>query len=285
MSIEQQVDNVSADTLESSSFDDTSDFFSELDASVNGAVLESSDTSKTTSQESAFAPLESPAGVQKQGEYQVLQKRYSDSSREGKRLNTRLTELEPYVPIIDAMKEDPDLVSHVRGYFEGGGKAPKSMKDKLKLPEDFVFDPDDAVGDSSSDSAKVLDSTIDGVVQRRMNNYLGEQKRENARLAAETEFRKKFELGDDEWKDLVQYAKSRPLELEDIYYLKTRNEREKNIANSASTQVAQQMKSVSDRPQSLATSGSQTAEATLDDKVFDTILGADSKMDQIFNMS
>ena len=285
MSIDQQVDNVSADTPESSSFDDTSDFFSELDASVNGAIQESSDTSKQTSQENASASLGSPAGVQKQDEYQVLQKRYSDSSREGKRLNTRLTELEPYVPIIDAMKEDPDLVSHVRGYFEGGGKAPKSMKEKLQLPEDFVFDPDDAIADSSSDSAKVLDSTIDGVVQRRLNDHAGQQKRENTRLAAETEFRKRFEIGDDEWQDLVQYAKSRPLELEDIYYLKTRNEREKNIANSASTQVAQQMKNVSDRPQSLATSGSQTVETTMDDKVFDTILGADSKLDSLFSAS
>ena len=211
-----------------------------------------------------------------------MRQRYADSSKEGKRLNGRLNELEPYVPIINAMKDDPNLVSHVRNYFEGGGQAPKNMKEQLKLDEDFVFDPDEAVSEPGSDSAKVLNATIDGVVQQRLNDTLGRQKTENKRLSQESDFRQRFEMSEDEWGDFKTFAKNKTLTLDDIYYLKNRESRETNIAKDASTQVAQQMKNVNERPQSLATTGSQEVETSQDDQLFNSILGIDKELESAF---
>ena len=285
---EAQVDNVSEQgTLESGHESDNSvmnsdDFFGSLDNSVNAGIIE--ETILSTSQEDSANPQqESRSEVQEpRDEVGILQKRYADSSREGKRLNTRLGELEPYVPIIDAMKQDPNLVTHVRNYFEGGGQAPNNMKEQLGLDEEFVFDPDEAISDASSDSAKVLDRTIDGVVQRRLGNTIAQQKQENKKLSAESEFRKRHDLTDEEWHEFQNFAKGNTLSLDDILYLKNKGSREQNIANNARNQVAEQMKSVQSRPRSLATTGSEQVEQTVDNKVFDNILGIDSKLEQAF---
>ena len=259
---------------------ESGDFFESLDTSVNSGIIDS-EYSQSTSQDLGDNTPASPSGVQEQGE-DALQKRYSDSSREAKRLNGKLTEIEPYMPILDAMREDPNLIQHVRNYFEGGGQAPESMAQNMELPEDFSFDPDDAFTDPKSDSAKVFGATVDGIVQRRLNNELGKQKTENQRLARETAFRQKSDMTEDEWSTFVNFAKNKSLELDDIYYLMKRKERESNIADNARQQVATQMKKVQEQPRSLATAGSVEVETSQDDQVFDALLGIDQKLDNAF---
>jgi len=259
---------------------ESGDFFESLDSNVNGGIIDS-EYSQSTSQDLGDNTPASPSGVQEQ-DSDVLQKRYSDSSREAKRLSGKLNELEPYMPILDAMREDPNLIQHVRNYFEGGGQAPESMAQNMDLPEDFQFDPDDAFTDPQSDSAKVFGATVDGIVQRRLNNELGKQKTDNQRLARETAFRQKVEMTDDEWSTFVDFAKNKSLELDDIYYLMKRKERESNIADNARHQVASQMKKVQEQPRSLATAGSATVETSQDDQVFETLLGIDHELDNAF---
>jgi hypothetical protein len=259
---------------------ESGDFFESLDSNVNGGIIDS-EYSQSTSQDLGDNTPASPSGVQEQ-DSDVLQKRYSDSSREAKRLSGKLNELEPYMPILDAMREDPNLIQHVRNYFEGGGQAPESMAQNMDLPEDFQFDPDDAFTDPQSDSAKVFGATVDGIVQRRLNNELGKQKTENQKLARETAFRQRIDMTDDEWSTFLDFAKNKSLELDDIYYLMKRKERESNIADNARHQVASQMKKVQEQPRSLATAGSATVETSKDDQVFETLLGIDHELDNAF---
>jgi len=288
--MEQQVDNASIDQMDIGALEDnvteeavSDDFFADLDRSVNSGILEEADTSvSSASGDNKPQHVQGEGQTQGQDEVETLKQRYADSSKEGKRLSGKLNELEPYVPIINAMKDDPNLVTHVRNYFEGGGQAPKNMKEQLKLDEDFVFDPDEAVSDPSSDSARVLQSTIDGVVQKRLNDTLGRQKAENQRLSQESDFRQRYEMNEDEWNDFRSFAKQKTLTLDDIYYLKNRESRETNIAKDASNQVAQQMKNVNERPQSLATTGSQQVESSQDDQLFNSILGIDKDLESAF---
>ena len=282
---QEQVSNASLKEAPESNVQDlndleSGDFFESLDNSVNGGILDS-EYSQSTSQNLDDNTSASPSGVQEQGE-DALQKRYSDSSREAKRLNGKLTEIEPYMPILDAMREDPNLITHVKNYFEGGGQAPESMAQNMELPEDFSFDPDDAFSDPKSDSAKVFGATVDGIVQRRLNSELGKQKTENQRLARETAFKSKVDMTENEWSTFVDFAKNKSLELDDIYYLMKRKERESNIADNARDQVATQMKKVQQQPRSLATAGSTQVEQSQDDQVFDTLLGIDQKLDNVF---
>ena len=259
------------------------DFFESLDAQVNGAILD--EPSQPTSTQSDNTQASPNVEVQEQvSEVDTLQKRYSDSSREAKRLNGKLSELEPYMPILDAMREDPNLIAHVRNYFEGGGQTPQTMTEKLNLDEDFMFDADDAFQKPESDSAKVLGATIDGVVQRRLNSALQGQKVENEKLARETDFRSRHNMNDEEWSQFVDFAKSKSLALDDIYYLMNRNNRDEKIADNTRQEIHEKMREVQQQPGTLATQGSVQTEQSPDDSVFDAILGQTNELEEAFGI-
>tara|TARA_Y100000310_G_scaffold120531_1_gene119318 strand:+ start:837 stop:1691 length:855 start_codon:yes stop_codon:yes gene_type:complete len=270
------------ESVDTSSINDGGDFFEALDQSVNGGILD--EQSQPTSESQSDNTLTSPSEVQNNVSENIdtLKKRYGDSSREAKKLNGKLKELEPYMPILDAMREDPNLVSHVRNYFEGGGQTPQNMAERLELPEDFEFDSDDAFKDPESNSAKVLGATIDGVVQRRLNGALKGQRAENSKLAKETAFRQKHKLSDEEWEDFVEFAKSKSLELEDIYTLKNMGSRDEKIADDTRRQMQDKMRDVQQQPGSLATTGGAQVESSPDDAIFNSILGTDQKLDNLF---
>ena len=253
--------------------DDTvaEDFFSQLDKQVMGETLDQ----PILAQEEQGLQQEPVQEQQAQPEMDVanLEKRYSDSSREAKRLNTRLNELEPYMPLLNAMKEDPNLISHVRGYFEGGGTAPTNIKEQLGLDEDFVFDYDEALTDPNSSSSKLFNATVDGVVQRRLSDFAQKQSEQSRRATEEQSFKSKFDISQDDYKDLMDYAKSHRLTLEDVYYLKNKESRDDKVAGNARDEVIQQMKNVRSMPTSVASSGNTPKEEkSVDDMVFDKLL-------------
>ena len=262
----------------------TEDFFEALDSQVNGAIID--EPSQPTSELSDNTQTSPNVEVQEEvsGEVDTLQKRYSDSSREAKRLNGKLSEIEPYMPILDAMREDPNLITHVRNYFEGGGQTPQTMTEKLNLDEDFTFDADDAFSQPESDSAKVLGATIDGIVQRRLNGALQGQRVENQKLAKETDFRSRHEMTDEEWSNFTEFAKSKSLELDDIYYLMNRKNRDGKIADNVRQEVHNKMREVQQQPGTLATQGSTPVEQSPDDSVFDAILGETNELEKAFSI-
>ena len=225
-------------------------FFSQLDRQVMGEVLEQPNVEAQVEQ---TTPIQDPVAEQNTEQVSVdWEKRYSDSSREAKRLNNQLQDLEPYMPLLNAMKEDPNLISHVRGYFEGGGSAPKSVKEQLGLDEDFVFDYDDALSNPDSQSAKLFNATVDGVVQRRLGDFARKQSEQSRRASEETSFKSKHNVSDEDYNDLMKYAKSHKLTLEDVYYLKNRDNRDNEVANNTRNEVIQQMKNVRQMPTSVA---------------------------------
>ena len=113
-----------SESTDTSSDFNVNEFFLELDKSVNSAVY---DDGTGTEQPSQTATSEEPINnnigespVQEEASVDDIQQRYAASSKEAKRLNDQVKSVEPYMPILDAMKEDPNLIQHVRNYFEGG---------------------------------------------------------------------------------------------------------------------------------------------------------------------
>ena len=285
---ETQVGNVDEKfTPESFITDDSAeDFFGQLEQEVNGGIVDDELKNETSeakvNQSDNTQVVEESAEEAQQEDIETLKKRYADSSSEGKRLNQQLSELEPYLPILDEMRKDPNLVSHVKGYFEGGGQTPQSMVEKMNLGEDFVFDPDEAVSNPNSDSAKVLGATIDGVVQRRLNNEMSKQKRQFNVDRQISDFRNKHDMNDSEWNDFKQFADNQKLSLDDIYYLKNRGQREDNIARTASESAVKKIKDTQQRPKSLATKGSTKVETSEEGQIFDAIMGIDKELENAF---
>lgn len=265
---------------------DTNDFFERLDNQVNGAMLDEVQPPQPKIEQQT-SQLENPVSEDphQDDEANSLQKRYSNSSREAKRLNGKLQEIEPYMPVLDAMREDPNLISHIRNYFEGGGQQPKNIKERLGLDEDFEFDYNEAMNTPDSESGQLFQATVDEVVNRRLSTFATKQKSENQRLAQESSFRSRYDIPEEEWKDLVGYAKNHTLSLDDIYYLKNREASKQNIAKQSKQEVLDQMKNVRQRPVSVAASGSnQAPEQSPDDQIFDAILGSDHELETAFSI-
>jgi len=286
---ETQTDNLKADDMfpadspAESTVPNADDFFEALDRKVNEGILEPEETTASNVQQLESEPTSEASPQQDANGEHNWEKRYADSSNEAKKLNGQLKELEPYVPILNAMKQDPNLISHVRNYFEGGGETPKSVKEQLGLDEDFIFDADEAVTDNKSNSAKVLQSVIDGAVQRKLTGFAQNQQRIAETQNAEAAFKQQHNMTNEEWNDFVDYSKSRTLTLDDIYYLKNRDNRDKQVANSTRQEMKDQMQRVRSKPQSAAKAGSQgTPQKSGDDNIFDSILGIDKELDSMF---
>tara|TARA_R110000824_G_scaffold103273_1_gene245351 strand:- start:5510 stop:6373 length:864 start_codon:yes stop_codon:yes gene_type:complete len=275
--------DIFVDSPEESQSPSADDFFEALDRKVNEGILEPEETTATNVQQSEFQETLGTSPVEDSNGEHNWEKRYADSSVEARKLNTELKELEPYVPILNAMKQDPNLITHVRDYFEGGGKPPKSVKEQLGLDEDFIFDPDEAVSDGDSSSAKVLQSVIDGAVQRKLAGFAENQQKVAENKNTENSFKKQHNMSNEEWNEFIDYSKSRTLSLDDIYFLKNRDSRDSQVANSTRQEMKDQMQRVRNKPQSAARAGSQgTQQKSGDDNIFDSILGIDKELDSMF---
>lgn len=295
MANEQSTDNLSQESPDLSNdavvnatmnvdTDSEVEFFSDLDKSVNSSFYQDAGVvEQTTSQEES--PAEVPGSEEQQEQTHDWEKRYVDSSKEAKRLNTRVKELETYEPILDALKEDPNLVAHVKGYYTDGGDAPKSMKSKLGLDEDFVFDYDEALSDPKSDSAKVFGATVDGIVQQRLNEQKANEKNDAAIQSRESDFKTRNNLSDAQFADMMDWANKRVMTHDDILYLKNREGREDQVRKAAQDDILGQQKRMNERPSSLSTVGSiDKPQTSHEDDVFKAIKNVDTDIDNIFGV-
>ena len=110
------------------------------------------------------------------------------------------------------------------------------------------------------------------------------QKVENQKLAKETDFRSRHEMNDEQWSNFTEFAKSKSLELDDIYYLMNRKNRDGKIADNVRQEVHNKMREVQQQPGTLATQGSTAVEQSPDDSVFDAILGSTNELEKAFGM-
>jgi hypothetical protein len=275
--------------------DSSSDFFDNLEQSVNGVVAQGGEDTQQATQEtrSDSGPRFIPRKTHNtsQGPNNVdWEKRYKDSSKEAVKMATTLNQLKPFVPVLEAMKRDSGLVNHVRDYLKGGGSPDKTIKDKLKLDEDFEYDPHDAMNDPDSDSAKLQNAHIDQLVQSRVGNILGREKKNAAvqqkkfiQRKQEIDFIKKHGMTPEEFGQFKSIAQKRSLTLDDVYYLLNKDKAATNVANNTKQDMLKQMKNVRTIPTSASDSNNQgSSEVSPEDKLFEGMLSVDGDVDNLF---
>ncbi len=206
-------------------------------------------------------------------------------------MKAQLDELKPFVPVLDAMKQDTGLVEHVRNYLLGDGNKPsKSVMEKLNLDEDFTFDGHEAVTEPDSDSAKMLNAHVDTAVAERVNQILGQEKQravayqDQAKKAKEAEeFKKSKGYTDEEFNEFISKAKSHVLTLEDAEMILNKDKVKGNIANATKTDMLEQMKNVQKIPSTQSgTNNAASPQKSPDDIVFDAIKGMDDDLENLF---
>ena len=217
------------------------------------------------------------------------QKRYTDSSREAVRWRDRYKEVEQFVPVLEAMKNDSGLVDHVREYLVNGGQPAKSIQKELQIPEDFQFDQQEAMTDPESQSAKLMQAHVDKMVQSRVGEMINTEK-ERASLITKQQERKREELAfmaknnmsAEDFDKFKNQAKNHVMTLDDVNYLINRDKTANNVAESTRKDMLNQMKNVRNIPTSASGANSQGGAKTEDRNVFDSILGFDESVDNLF---
>jgi len=284
-------------TIEEEVLGSTDDFFGELESQVNGGILDNSFTPEATPPNNA-GPAQVTQQQSQEGSNTVnwdsednpYKKRYSDSSREATRLQDDMKNLKPFVPVLEAMKNDSGLVEHVRSYLVKGGNPTKTVKDQLNLSDDFVFDGHEAVSNPDSDSAKVFEAQVDHIVQNRVNKVVQREKAQAVQIQQkaslqkqEEDFRTAHSMTDEEYKSMVAKAKDHVLTLDDIHYLLNRDKVNDNVAKSTKADMANQMKNVRNIPTSASGANSQgNNQKNPNDSIFDALLGSDGGLDNLF---
>jgi len=263
-------------------------FFDELDNDVNGIIIDN-DQAKESTLSRATGPQYEATPQQSDTHNVDWEKRYKDSSREAVRMRDELNNMKPFVPILDAMKKDTNLVDHVRGYFNEGGTAAKSVKEELGLDEDFIYDAQEAVDKPDSDSGKVFANYVDKAVQSKMGKVLKKESDKNQVAARNQiakqrmmEFAKRKGLSKDQFMDFMNTLKTQKPTLDDLYELTYRDKSNARIAQNTRNDMMEQMQNVRDIPTSASGFNSPRAEASMDDQVFDDVAGTGLDMNDLF---
>jgi len=281
-------------------FGSSSEFFSELEQDVNGAIDDS--LVDELAQESLETGNDSPTQVQQvpqqatpnipQGNSNSnidWEKRYKDSSREAQKLAARVTKLKPFEPLMDVMRKDSGLITHIKDYLQNGGAPAKSVKEELGLDETFHYDPNEALDNPESDSARVFEAHVDKAVKGKVDGALKQERAKvaqnnarNALIQQANAFRTKHNVDDNTMKEVLKRAASNKLNLEDAYLLVNKSGVQRNIEKSVRNDVAEQMKNVRNIPQSASQTNSAHAEKSSTDNVFDALIGSDDNVDNLF---
>ena len=272
----------------------SSDFFDQLENEVNGGIIDNTEvTQNQTSGSEQVTHVQHDDGSdnvkQSSNDSTDWKKRYEDSSREAVRLADQYKSVEPFVPVLEAMKNDSGLVDHVRNYLVNGGQPEKSIQDHLGLGEDFMFDQQEAMTDPDSDSAKLMNAHVDRMVQGRVGQMLQAEKQRaqqvqqaNARVTEEQAFREKHKMSDQDFETFKAKAQEHVMTLDDVNYLLNRNQNNENVANSAKKDMLNQMKNVRNMPTSASGANNQDPGRSESDEVFDAIKGLDDGVDNLF---
>jgi Mn-dependent DtxR family transcriptional regulator len=267
------------------------DFFNALENDVNSAIQDefTSDTA-TKATPAKSAPAKETRTQQRAEDTVDWEKRYKDSTREAQRMHTELSELKPFVPVLNAMKEDSGLVDHVRGYLENGGQPPQNVSESLGLDEDFVYDAHDAISDPASDSAKLFEHTVDKVVTGRVQSLLANQKQHDKdqriaqqRSIEEKRFKEDNKMSEEDFSSMMDKANSHVLTLDDLHLLVNKDQIARNTADSTKQDMLTQMKNVRDIPTSASNANSAgDGSKSMDDEIFDALNGSDGGIDNLF---
>ena len=277
---------------------ESDDFFSALDQDVNGLVQENEpETTQTVTPAKQDSVKNTKATAVSQSsepntELENLKKRYSDSSREAQQLKAQLDELKPYAPVLEAMKKDSGLVSHVKGYFESGGVLSKDVKKQLNLEEDFEFDPDEMVSNPESDSRKVFDSMVGNIVNRKADELIARQQQQQKQTAYSNslkqqaaDFVKKHGMTADEFKAFTEEAQQRMqtkgMTFDDMYLILNQGKVNQNVANATKNDMLNQMQNVRNIPTSQSASNNAGNPVSQNDSVFDALLNSDGNIEEL----
>ena len=195
-----------------------------------------------------------------------------ENETEDPKVDPELEELKKYkdfVPLLEVMMNDPNLVNVVKEYLTG--EQTQQSQENFELPEDFIFDFEEAIKDPNSDSGKLLDRYVQSKVRSTVNAELSKEQQQKVLEDQKLRVMKKFGATEQDVNDLINWTKNTQLTLEDAYYLKNRSKIEKEIAKNA---INSALKKKSTSHRSLSSKGKPGSQSNPESELFKLIKGS-----------
>jgi hypothetical protein len=283
-------------------FGSSEEFFGRLESDVNGAIDDSVidqldrhnpvDTRNESPIQNEGPPQATPQSYMDQGNSNSnidWEKRYKDSSTEAVKLSARLKKLQSFEPLMQVMRKDEGLVKHIKDYLSNGGAPAKSVKEELGLKEDFHYDPNEAIEDPKSDSAKVFKSQVDKAVESKVGQVV-QQQSDAARRRADShkliskakEYKEKYNLTGKQLQATLKLSAEKKLSFDDAYLLLNRDQQKRNISSDVRKEAMAQMQNARNIPRSASSANSAQVEKNPTDAVFDSMARSDDDVDNLF---
>ena len=131
----------------------------------------------------------------------------------------------------------------------------------------------------------MIDVEADKRVGQRLQQVEQKAAQNNARqrLVSEVDaFKQRTGMDDRQFDDMQKWAQTRELTLEDIYYLKNKQNAANNVANNTKQEMLTQMRNVQSIPTSASNANSAPDQRSPDDAVFDILKGMDEGAENLF---
>ena len=276
---------------------DDSDFFDNLEQQVNGIIADSEPVApreEQVTQASEAAPVneavktpDSRQEVDWDSDSNPYKKRYSDSSRENQRNQEYIKDTKKYGAIIDVMKKDPGLVGHVKNYLEGSVQP-----NKVDVPKDFVFDPDEAFADPNSTSAKVFEKVVTNIVdakdrqsENKVATAMENETRQQQQRAGAEKWMKENNVSQEEFNTMMEKANSHTITYDDINLILNKDKFAKNVAENQRREVAKQAENARNiaTPNLTHSASADTTAISEDDRIFNSLMGFEDSEKGMFD--
>ncbi len=265
-------------------------FFDSLEEQVNGQISDENLSTQPETEQATLPNVDSADTGNEEIDWKTeannLRQRYSDSSREAQRLKQELDNASQYsqfAPLINHLQNDPSSVQALKDHINGKSNPME------EFGEDFIFDGQEALTDPNSDSAKALRGMIDREADNKVNQRLAQESEKNQAAVQEMqqaqqaqEFMQRNNLNEDQMQAMQEWADTRELTIDDIYYLMNKDQAAQNIANNTKQEMLGQMKAVRNIPTSASNANSAPDQRSPDDAVFDILKGMDEGAENLF---
>lgn len=192
----------------------------------------------------------------------------------------QLKELEPVLPVMEAMLNDPNLLDVVDSYFNDPEAQKEAVRKSLGLDEDFEFDLEKALSDPKSDDAKILDKISQRKNASTPTNQQGKNTKKSQSNSDSNEnqippeqreqFIEKHNMSNEEFEEMMQKASDYQISLDDIYFLMNKDKVLTEKEKEAQEKIKTQMKNARDTGKTSGNGGG-TVQKSAEDAFMDAI--------------
>lgn len=191
--------------------DDENIFTSEGVVSKSSLTKDNSSNAEPKKDEKILGKFETYDDLVKS--YKELEKKMGENSE----AVNKLRELNPVLPMLEAMLGDETFLEMAENYFTNPEAQSQALKKQLGIDDNFVFDLNEALSNPKSEDAKVLNK----LMQARSPKPSSQQQQQKPQVneAERLAVMNKYNMSEDDFNDMMNKAQSYQINYDDIYFL------------------------------------------------------------------